>query len=178
VLAVDAEALTARGEHAQRVTAADSARDNMGGGVEHVLSVVEHEEDVEDASPVEYRQRCFALSGEAERGNDGVRDADGVANLCELDEPGAERPAARRNPSSLDREPRLADATRADEGHDPRLVEESDEVCALVVATDEGRGRRGRRPWAGPRCRGRYALGQRRSSLTRQHHPLALAQCV
>jgi hypothetical protein len=55
-----------------------------------VLGVVEHEEDVEGAGPVEYCERYFALSGEAERGDDGVRDADGVANLCEFDEPGAE----------------------------------------------------------------------------------------
>jgi hypothetical protein len=90
VLAVDPEALTACREHAQRVTVTDGARDDIRGGVEHVLGVVEHEEDVEGAGPVEYRERSLALSDEAERGDDRVRHTDGVANLCELDEPGAE----------------------------------------------------------------------------------------
>ena len=61
VLAVDAEALAARREHAQRGTTADGTRDDIGRGVEHVLGVVEHEEGVERTGPVERLDRGFAL---------------------------------------------------------------------------------------------------------------------
>ena len=154
----------------ERVTAADSARDDMGRGVEHVLGVVEHEEDVEGAGPVECRERCLALSGEAERGDDGVGDAGGVADLCELDEPGAERPAARRDPSSLDREPRLADATRGRRGS-------RSASCRGVrrgVRTRR-RDRRTTRPaWAAPAAWGRGATRPSRARPpAEQPHPPA-----
>ncbi len=139
MLAVDAEALSAGCEHTECVAAADGTGDHVSRGVEHVLGVVEDEEDVERARPLHVLDRRLALAGQAECGSNCVGDAGRLADLCELDESRPERTARRHDVRGLDRESRLSDSAGADQGHDARRLEHSGECFALVLATDERR---------------------------------------
>ena len=151
--------------------------DNLGGGVEDVLGVVEDEQDIERAGAVERVDGCDALSCEAERRCDRVGDARRLTDLRELDEAGAQRLALRSHPRRFDGETRLADAAGADQRDDARLIEQADELGTLVASSDERR-RWGRRCGAGgfsPRGLGRYEGRGGRGEIAGDHHSLSLA---
>ena len=113
--------------------------------VDHVLEVVEHEQA--GASPqdlVEHGQRV-ALGGEmnAEVAHDQPRYEFRVAHPCEIDEACVETALFGPPQRDLGRQSRLADAARAEQCDDERLVEQLVDAGDRVVATDRHRRRAG-----------------------------------
>ena len=140
VLARDVEPRPARREDAQ----SGSCGEQLGHErprVEHVLDVVEHEQDLLradlDSQPLE--ERLPGLTGDAERLRDGTGDVLGPGDRCERDEGDAVRVLLRDAARCLDGEPGLADASGPHEGHeaDLALPEQPDDLVRLRPPPDE-----------------------------------------
>ncbi len=137
-LAGDAKRLTARHEQGQLRRRAEELRRQGCARGEHVLAVVEDEEQLA-AGEVPHDGILEALVGEREHvesGGDGDRDR-GRARRGELDERRPVGVRALHGPRELESEARLARATGPAEREQPAPVKERGELGELVSATDE-----------------------------------------
>ena len=82
---------------------------DLGGRRDHVLAVVEHDQQLAVADQLGQPARV----GQVERGRDRGADAGGIADGRQLDQAPAERQAGRLGAGHLQREPRLAHPARA-----------------------------------------------------------------
>ena len=107
--------------------------------VEQVLAVVEHEQELLRAQEVEQGlvERLTHTGLHAERGGERFDDRVRLTDGRELAEPRAVVVAREDVGGDLGREPGLAHAAHAGEGHDPRVVERARDVCQLALASDE-----------------------------------------
>ena len=120
---------------------AEQTFSGSGGRVDHVLAVVEDDDHLAVADRVDEKLGVGHVQRRCDRRGNPRR----IADRRELDEVAAVREVARRRSCDLQREPGLSDTTRTDEGDEPLLGCESDELAKLVVATDERRQRFGER---------------------------------
>ena len=112
-LAADAQPLAARGEEPQAGAATQQVLGDLGGRGDHVLAVVEHDQQLAVADQLGQPARVRQVEGGGDRGADAGRIADGR----QLDQAPAERSdSADSARADLQREPRLAHPARARRG--------------------------------------------------------------
>ena len=171
VLALKLERRPARHEDAEPGCAGKQLG-NRRSGVLNVLEVVEHQKQV--AAGETRRDRAshrVALVGDAQRRRKRRGDEGRVREAREIDERGTVGARLSELLSRGDSEPRLADAARAYEGHEPRArLEQRGDRSDLGPATHQRRG--------GPRHRRRLAARslERERRVVAQDRPLELAQ--
>ena len=119
-LAADSQPLAARGEEAQARAATQQVLGDLGGGGDHVLAVVEHDQQVAIADhlgqPVRVRQ--------VEGGRDRRGHAGGIADGRQLDQARRRSAGARLAAGHLQRQPRLAHPAGADERDEAMVGEQ------------------------------------------------------
>ena len=125
------------GHEPQARAAAQQIFGHGGGRVDDVLAVVEHDDHLAVADHVGEPGGV----GYVERGRDRRGHRDRITDRRELDEVAAVGERDRFGARHLQREPRLADTARTDEGQKPLLGGEAGELAQLVVASDERRQR-------------------------------------
>jgi hypothetical protein len=111
-------------------------------GTEQVLAVVQHDEQaLVDARGHEHvDERTAGLFLDAQRARHRLHDEAGVRDRGQLDEPHAVRIVVEHVRGKLQREPRLADAARADQREQPRAVQRLARLDQFALAADERRG--------------------------------------
>ena len=145
VLAGHRERLAAGGDHPHARRHPDDVGHQRGGRIEQVLAVVDQEEQLlvlqvgeQDGSRAGRR-----LIAQIQRGEDGVLDETRVPDVGQLHEPRATRERARKLGGAPDRQSRLPDTTRADEGDQAGRGELRPKLRELAATADEA-GRLGR----------------------------------
>ena len=140
LLAVDAQ----RGPAGDEDPQARRAGEHLGqhrGRVDHLLEVVEDEQhpafaqrlgDAVDHGPVR-------LVGHADRARDGRRDQLPFPDRLQRDEPDPVGEVVGGGGRDLQRQTRLADATRPGERQQPRPAQQPERLLELVASSDEGR---------------------------------------
>jgi hypothetical protein len=136
-LAADTQPFSARCEEVQRRTAAQKVLGDLGGRRDHVLAVVEHDQQL----PVGENLREPARVGELESARDRRSDAGGVPDRGELDQNAPTRERLRTLSAGIEREPRLADSAGSHQRDEAVLVEETPQITTLAVPSDEWRER-------------------------------------
>ena len=132
VLAVDIEWHLARAQHVQRRARIEQAGGEPGGGLDHVLAVVEDDDDLGTPEPVDERG---LTAGDLQRGDHGVHHVVGARRHVEAGQPDAAgwpQGAARG-----DGHGGLADPARADDLDQRLRRDQVDELGELDVAADE-----------------------------------------
>ena len=140
-LAGDGERLAARRRHADLRARLEQGRGDRGRAVEHLLAVVETDEQPPVAElPGQRRERSLdRLDQHAGGGRHLVGHRPVLRDAGEVDPPDAVTPAADLLGEGVDRQPRLAAAARADERHRPLVGEQPVQLVQLVAAADERR---------------------------------------
>ena len=112
-LAGDPEGLTAGGQHLQIPASAEQFGDDRGRSVEHVLAVVDHQQDgpVADEPHDVVNGGQPRLIGQAQRQRDGHRDHVRMRDRRQVNAPGATGEFAGRRRGQLQRQPGLAHPT-------------------------------------------------------------------
>ena len=142
-LARDPQAFTAGGEHRHARAVPHDLGHQLGGPVEHVLAVVEHEQQgpaaqVLDERLLDRQQRTLL---HAQRRGDGVPDRAAVGERRELAQPAAVGEAVALAVGDLDREAGLADPADPGEGHQGRGPQRRPCTGHVVVPADQLGGR-------------------------------------
>jgi hypothetical protein len=132
-LGADAERFPARRQHLRPRRTCCDLGDDLSGGIDHVLAVVEHEEQVAVADRRDQRRR---VPGACTRG-DGGSDLLGGLERRQLDD--AHLPGDPLGDGQ--RQPRLPAPSGTDDRDDGRLAEELEQRVDLVLAPDEARRR-------------------------------------
>ena len=134
---------------------------DLGGGRDHVLAVVEHDQHVAVADHLSQPVRVGQIEGGGDRRGDTGR----VANGSQLHQAPTQAQIFSRGAPDLEGEPGLAHPSRPDEGDEPLLGHQGGEVAPLGVAPDQRSQRLGdARPGPRHRNRGderRWRRGQR-----------------
>ena len=141
LLALHREAFTTRGQDADVGAASDHALREHTGGVDEVLAVVQHHEQVlalEELHHALDRVDPWA-QGQPEARRDHLHQRPGTVSGRELAEPGAVGVVGHHLGRHLEREPGLPDATDAGDGHDRGVVERGRDLGELGVPADERR---------------------------------------
>jgi hypothetical protein len=110
---------------------------HAGGGVDHVLTVVE---DDEDMRPISGRGRSDRFPGpdhDPETPGDRVHNGIGRLDVRQLAHDDISGDGCGRVDDGLQRQAGLADAARTDHGHEAVLGQEQSQVLELPLATDE-----------------------------------------
>ena len=150
-LTADAKSLAARGEDAQRRAATEQVFGDLGRRGDHVLAVVEHDQELAVADQLGQPARIREREG---RG-DGLPDSCGIADGGQFHQAAPERHSRGHGARHVEREAGLAHPARTHQRHEPRVGEELLEVAALVVASHQrGERCRDRRVRLGGRSRG------------------------
>ena len=151
VLALDAQRGAAR-DHELALRRGGQQAAELGRGVEHLLEVVDHEQD---RVPRQHRGR-LALA-RAERLGDLGRDQRRVLEARQRDEPGAVGELRREPVRELEREVRLADPARAGQREQPdvRVAQQLGRGRQVVLAAEQRRRRERQRRRLERRGRGR-----------------------
>jgi hypothetical protein len=125
VLAGHVERLLRGGEHGHAGSIPHDGLGERGAGVEQVLARVEDQQQPPVPQVLEQRVERGArvLLGQAEHARDRVGQQRGVAQVRQLDDPGAVRVADGCLCGRDERDPRLADPARSDDRHDPGVRE-------------------------------------------------------
>ena len=120
-LAADAQPLAARGEEPQAGAATQQVLGDLGGRGDHVLAVVEHDQQLAVADHLGQPARVRQVEGRGDRG----ADAGGIADRRQLDQAPAERSDRRTAArADLQREPGLAHPARAHQRDEALLGEQ------------------------------------------------------
>ena len=117
------EALPAGGQHLHRRRASEDAVDQVGGGVQHVLAVVEHQQARAALQRGSHavRHGHTRLLGDPEDGRHRLGHRGRIADRGQLDHPDPVGEVVRRSRGDLKREPRLADPADSGQRHQPVL---------------------------------------------------------
>ncbi len=138
----ECQSFAARGQHRHAPRGMDDAVHEPCDGVEQVLAVVEHEEEL--FRPQEVEQGLVERLPHAwlhpERRRECLDERIGVADPGELAEPRAVPVTRERVGGDLHREARLAHAADARDGDHPRVAERGGDVGQLRGTADEARG--------------------------------------
>lgn len=166
--AVDAERLAARREDPHAGARCQHGVGKAGAGLDHVLAVVEDEEQVatHEEVPEHVGRRCAPRAAKAQHPSRFVGDVGLLRPRGEIDEPHAVGSAADLPTSKLESQPGLAHPTRAGEGHQPSPAQRLTHRLELPSPPEQRRQRR----WQVV-LRGRAPL--RRSSRGGGHQALA-----
>jgi hypothetical protein len=140
-LARYAQCFPAGGDHAQAVDLAQQPLGHHRGLGDEVLTVVEHDDHVpaRQAADHEVEDRWAGGVDAADLQRRGQHRCNpcGVAEACELDEPGAVGSGVLQGIGDFHREPGLADAARPDQRDQAVRRDRRDDLCELRVAPDE-----------------------------------------
>ena len=144
-LPADPQQLAAGDDGRQRRRRADESGDDVRGGREQLLEVVEDEQQdpIAEVQAEDLADRRLGGFAEADRARDGRLDERGVADRSEVDEPRAMREPRGERRRDAEREAGLAAATGTRERDDAALRERLAHGRDLGVSTDE-RGDRAR----------------------------------
>jgi hypothetical protein len=136
----DSKGLPARRQHLHVRAPAQDELDELTRGVEHVLAVVEHEQDLLRREELDdrVRQRPVGPLLHVERVADGRGDGGLGADRRELDETHAVAETRRDRRREPVREPGLADSTRSEEREDAPRLEEPRRDLEVALSSDEG----------------------------------------
>ncbi|MDD7942846.1 hypothetical protein PHK61_30980 [Actinomycetospora lutea] len=143
MLADHAERFAAGRKHRDPGAAADDVHDERGRLLDHVLAVVQHQQQLLGAQVLDEpggRRQAGALC-DPQRGAHGVDHGGGVADRGQLDQGRAVRELARPQRSRMPREQGLADAAGAHERHEPGSPQRPPEFVEVVRPPDQGRQR-------------------------------------
>ena len=141
LLAVDREPLAAGGEEADVRARLDDLLREVARGVEQVLAVVEHEEQVLRPEVLDdaLRQVHARAARHRERRRDDLGQGVGAVCCRELAEPGTVRVVGEHLRGDLHGEARLADAADTGERDHRRRTQRVGDLAELLVAADERR---------------------------------------
>ena len=136
-LAVDAQRLAAGGEDGGPWRTVEHRLDHLGAGIEHVLAVVEQEQDVPVGECLDHGVDVVGrlAGGQAQCAGDRSQDAVVAARRHEVDE--GDAAVVEQVGGDLEGEPGLPHAPDAGEGHERRGVEEREHVFDVVLAADQ-----------------------------------------
>ncbi len=139
VLARHVERFPARGQHRDRRAALHDRVGERARVVEHVLAVVEHQEQLAHLQVLDdaRRQRQAGMLHAAQRGRDDLRHRVGVVGGRELAHPCTRGEARQHLCCDLHREPGLADAAGTSQRDQPCVVQQRGDACDVGVAADE-----------------------------------------
>ena len=177
MLTLDRQRLPARGNDANRTTPAQHELGKLGGRVEQVLAVVEHEEqllaleEVDDALPARHARP----GGDVERGGDHLHEALRVVGRRQLAQPGTVGKLGNNLGRDLHREPCLAHPADTGERHQVVLADQAADHRDRVDPADEARDLH--REVSGPRVDRPQLREARRQALVDQlEHPHRLRE--
>ena len=141
LLAVDAEPLPAGRQHAHVLAAAEDRVGEVGGDVEHMLAVVEHDQAVASAEVIEdaVERRHAGPRNHAERTRHDLEDRFLRVRGGELAQPHTVAGIRQHLGRDAQREARLPDTADAGERHESVRAHEGGHCLDLVVAPDEAR---------------------------------------
>ena len=180
-LAVDPERLAAGGQDPERSAVAQQPLGEPCAGVDHVLAVVDQQQEVLLAQEVDEALEHGAAGGVRDPDHPGDRldDQPGVRERCQLHEPGAIGVALGLVAREVEHQPGLAGAPDADQGDHPLAFERSPDQPQLALATHErGQLRREVRPRRRGPERQRLVGEAGRDQLVDPLGPLDVAQAV
>ena len=135
----DAQRLAAGGDDLESGRAGQQPLAQAGARVDQVLAVVQHQQHAAMPEGLGERveQRPAWLLVDADDGGQPGHDVLGLPQVAELDEPGAVREVARDGVEQPEREPRLADAAGAAQGHRAHHAQQLTQLADLGRAADE-----------------------------------------
>jgi hypothetical protein len=175
-LAVDTQRFPARGQDPQHGAGGEQLDGELGGGVDEVLAVVQHEQpDPTGERIAQGMPRLIGHLRQADGVGDRVDDHLGLADVGQPDQP--RTVGVGQGGGVLDDQPGLTHPGRAHKGDQPLLGQQPGHGGQLTVAAEEG----GQRPPEATRrghaagrcgrgCRGRF--GQQQPKVLGQHEPL------
>ena len=139
VLAGDTERLPGRGHDPDATGPGEERADRRRGHLEDVLAVVDHEQELPAGEGLGQRvdEGCITLRRDTEHGRDRRGHRVRVADRRELDEPDPVRELGCELGAGLDREPGLADAADAGQGHEPMFPDHLRDVADQLLSSDD-----------------------------------------
>ena len=137
--AVESKPFPTRGQHDHPLTRTDDLLDQIRDRVQHVLTVVDHQQQL--LRPQKLRQRLFQClsrpGGYAERGGERIDHIVGIAHRRQFDQPDAVPEPGQHLRGDLQRQTCLADTTYPRQRHNSSLAQRVNRALDLALPADE-----------------------------------------